>query len=138
MGLLPADWGSGVNVAYVRPGYRGPHAAAAILHAGLRHYAALGFPVCAVNFESFNPEAAALWPRYFTPVCLSLMRMPENPYAQGCWGGSCCRADGQSGLQVAAPYRPPNRLPSPPRRPRSFARRTSPGPRPAAPNAPAG
>ncbi len=73
----------GINGAYVKPGYRGRHAATAILDAGLRHYAAQGVPVCAVNFESFNPEAASFWPRYFTPVCLSLMRMPENPRAGG-------------------------------------------------------
>ncbi len=81
--LLSADTMIGINGAYVRPGYRGRHAAAATLDAGLRHYAALGFPACAVNFESFNPEAAGFWPRYFTPVCLSLMRMPENPRGGG-------------------------------------------------------
>jgi hypothetical protein len=33
---------------------------------------------CAVNFESFNPEAATFWMRYFEPVGLSVMRVPEN------------------------------------------------------------
>jgi GNAT superfamily N-acetyltransferase len=67
----------GINGAYVRPAYRGQGVAAALLDAAVRAYAAQGITSCAVNFESFNPEAAAFWTRYFTPVCLSLLRIPE-------------------------------------------------------------
>ena len=49
----------GITGAYVRPAYRGQRAAVALLDAGLRDYDAWGFTCCAVNFESFNPEAAA-------------------------------------------------------------------------------
>lgn len=68
-----------VTGAYVRPAYRGRRAAPHLLDAGLRHYAAQGFTRCSVDFESFNPEAAAFWPKYFTPVCLSVTRIPEQP-----------------------------------------------------------
>lgn len=77
--LLAAERVVGINGAYVQLAYRGRHAATAILDAALRDYAARGYEACAVNFESFNPEAAAFWPRYYAPVCLSMMRMPENP-----------------------------------------------------------
>ena len=43
----------------------------------LRHYAGEGVTTCAVDFEAFNPEATAFWLRHFTPVCFSLMRVPE-------------------------------------------------------------
>lgn len=75
----------GINGAYVRPAYRGQHVAVALLDAALRTYVAQGVTSCAVTFESFNPEAAAFWPRYFTPVCRSLLRVPE-------WVASACGA----------------------------------------------
>jgi hypothetical protein len=49
-----------------------------MLDAALRHHAALGMTCCAVDFEAFNPDAAAFWLRHFQPVCLSMMRMPES------------------------------------------------------------
>jgi ribosomal protein S18 acetylase RimI-like enzyme len=64
--------------AFVRPAYRGRRAAPALLDAALRDYAAQGFTRCSVDFESFNPEAANFWLRYFEPVCLSLTRIPER------------------------------------------------------------
>ena len=67
----------GITGAYVRPAYRGRGVASALLDAALQAYARQGMTSCAINFESFNPEAALFWPRYFTPVCLSLLRMPE-------------------------------------------------------------
>jgi hypothetical protein len=38
---------------------------------------AQGFERYAVNFESFNPEAASFWMKYFDPLVYSLMRCPE-------------------------------------------------------------
>jgi GNAT superfamily N-acetyltransferase len=67
----------GIGGAYVRPEYRGRGLAAGLLDAALCDYARRGFTRMAVNFESFNPEAAAFWPKYFQPVCLSLVRAPE-------------------------------------------------------------
>jgi GNAT superfamily N-acetyltransferase len=64
--------------AFVRPQYRGNKIAARILNAALRDYAVQGFKRCSVDFESFNPEAAAFWLRYFEPVCFSLLRVPER------------------------------------------------------------
>lgn len=75
--LLCTEGIMGITGAYVRPAYRGQGVAGALLDAALRAYADRGITSCAVNFESFNPEAAAFWPRYFTPVCLSLLRVPE-------------------------------------------------------------
>jgi ribosomal protein S18 acetylase RimI-like enzyme len=66
-----------ITGAYVRPAYRGQRAAAALLDAALRHYQARGFTCCALNFESFNPEASAFWLNHFEPVCYSLLRVPE-------------------------------------------------------------
>jgi GNAT superfamily N-acetyltransferase len=67
-----------ISGAYVRRSYRRRGVADAILDAALRHYAGDGLTCCAVDFEAFNPEAAAFWTRSFTPVCYSLMRVPEN------------------------------------------------------------
>ncbi len=64
--------------AFVRPAYRGRRTAPALLDAALRDYAAQGFARCSVDFESFNPEAANFWLRYFSPVCFSLTRIPER------------------------------------------------------------
>jgi len=67
-----------ITGAYTRPAFRGRGAAPALLDAALAHYAAHGRTRCSVDFESFNPEAAAFWPRYFTPISYSLMRYPEG------------------------------------------------------------
>lgn len=75
--LLCAPEVVGITGAYVRPAYRGRGVASALLDAALQVYARQGMTSCAVNFESFNPEAALFWPRYFTPVCYSLLRVPE-------------------------------------------------------------
>lgn len=64
--------------AFVRPAYRGRKLAPALLDAALRDYAAQGFTRCSVDFESFNPEAANFWLRYFSPVCYALTRIPER------------------------------------------------------------
>ncbi|MBZ0288695.1 MAG: GNAT family N-acetyltransferase, partial [Anaerolineae bacterium] len=64
--------------AYIRPQYRGRKAAPAVLDTALRDYAAQGFKRCSVDFESFNPEAAVFWMRYFQPVCYSVTRIPER------------------------------------------------------------
>jgi ribosomal protein S18 acetylase RimI-like enzyme len=68
----------GITGAYVRPAYRGRKAAVALLDVALRDYAARGFTCCTINFESFNPEAATFWMKYFEPVGLSVVRIPEN------------------------------------------------------------
>jgi GNAT superfamily N-acetyltransferase len=67
-----------VRGAYVRATHRRRGAGNATLDAALRHYADVGLTCCAVDFEAFNPEAAAFWTRSFTPVCYSLMRVPES------------------------------------------------------------
>lgn len=66
-----------ISGAYVRPSQRQRGAATALLDAALGHYAVAGLAYCAVDFEAFNPEAAAFWPRHFRAVCCSLMRVPE-------------------------------------------------------------
>ena len=66
-----------ISGAYVQARARGRGAATAMLDAAFRHYAAAGVTSCAVDFEAFNPEAAAFWLRHFVPVCTSLMRVPE-------------------------------------------------------------
>lgn len=67
----------GITGAYTRPHARGRGIAPALIDAALGDYAPQGYARCAVDFESFNPPAVAFWPRYFTPVCYSLVRVPE-------------------------------------------------------------
>lgn len=82
--VLQSDSAAFCNGAYVRSAYRGRGAGPALLQAALTHYANLGLNGLFVNFESFNPEAASFWPRYFYPTCLSMMRVPEVlPDAEG-------------------------------------------------------
>lgn len=69
---------TGINGAYVRPAHRGCGLAPALLDCALRDYAARGYHACATDFESFNPEAAAFWPKYFETVALSVVRVPER------------------------------------------------------------
>jgi ribosomal protein S18 acetylase RimI-like enzyme len=76
--IVGAETTVAITGAYVRPAYRGHKAAVAMLDAALNDYAARGFERCSVDFESLNPEAATFWPRYFEPVCYSLMRVPEK------------------------------------------------------------
>jgi ribosomal protein S18 acetylase RimI-like enzyme len=76
--IVQSDQTIRISGAFVRPAYRGRSAAAALLDAALRHYAGRGFTCCAVDFESFNPEAAVFWMRYFEPVAFSLTRVPET------------------------------------------------------------
>jgi GNAT superfamily N-acetyltransferase len=76
--IVNSETTTAITGAYVRPDFRGRGATPAMLEAALREYAAHGFERCAVDFETFNPEAAAFWPRYFQPVCYSLSRVPEN------------------------------------------------------------
>lgn len=66
-----------ITGAYMRPEYRGQGAALALLQAALEDYQQRGLSYCAVNFESFNPEAVAFWMKYFEPVCFSVTRVPE-------------------------------------------------------------
>jgi GNAT superfamily N-acetyltransferase len=75
--IVESDDAVCITGAYVRPAYRGRRVAVALLDAALRDYQARGLTFCAVNFESFNPEAAAFWMKYFEPVCLSVVRVPE-------------------------------------------------------------
>lgn len=76
--ILEAEQGVCITGAYFRPNYRGQHAAAALLDAAMRDFSRQGLAYCAVNFESFNPEAASFWMKYFEPVCYSVLRVPEK------------------------------------------------------------
>jgi ribosomal protein S18 acetylase RimI-like enzyme len=76
--IVESEDGVTITGAYVRPAYRGQKVAVALLDAALRDYQARGLKYCAVNFESFNPEAASFWMKYFEPVCFSLLRVPES------------------------------------------------------------
>jgi ribosomal protein S18 acetylase RimI-like enzyme len=75
--VVQANTTIAITGAYIRPDYRRRGAALALLDAALRDYASQGFERCAVDFESFNPEAASFWMKYFAPVCLSVIRVPE-------------------------------------------------------------
>ncbi len=66
------------NAAYVRPAYRGQGLSSGLLNAAMAYFSSRGFRCCSVDFESFNPEAATFWMRYFEPVCFSMVRVPEK------------------------------------------------------------
>ena len=76
--ILASERAVAISGAYVRPAYRGKKAAVALLDSALRNYQSQGLIYCAADFESFNPEAANFWLRYFTPVCYSVVRVPES------------------------------------------------------------
>ncbi len=76
--IISAETTIACTGAYTDPAYRGRGAGKALLHAALRDYAGRGYTACSVDFESFNPEAAVFWMKYFTPVCLSVTRVPET------------------------------------------------------------
>jgi hypothetical protein len=63
---------------YVRPDQCGSGLGPALLDAALADFAARRLVRCTVDFESFNPAAAAFWLRYFQPACFSLVRVPER------------------------------------------------------------
>ena len=69
-----------ISGAYVRPSQRQRGAATGLLDAALRHYAVAGLAYCAVDFEAFNPEAAAFWPRHFRP---GVLLADARPGSQG-------------------------------------------------------
>jgi ribosomal protein S18 acetylase RimI-like enzyme len=75
--VVQGENGAAVTGEYVRPAHRGMGLAPALLDAALAYYRGLGKVRLTVDFESTNPEAAAFWPRYFTPACYSLLRIPE-------------------------------------------------------------
>jgi ribosomal protein S18 acetylase RimI-like enzyme len=76
--IVQAEDAFAITGAYTRPTYRGHGVAPALLDSALRDYAARGYNCCTVDFESLNPEAAAFWMKYFDPVCLSVIRIPEK------------------------------------------------------------
>jgi GNAT superfamily N-acetyltransferase len=76
--IVSAESTVAITGAYVRPTYRGRRVAACLLDAALRDYASQGAERCSVDFESFNPEAAVFWMKYFEPVSLSALRVPES------------------------------------------------------------
>lgn len=76
--IVESDTTIAITAAYTRPAYRGRGAALALLNAGLAYYAEQGIERCSVDFESFNPEAAAFWMKVFQPVCYSVIRVPER------------------------------------------------------------
>ena len=66
-----------ITGAFIRAERRSKGTGAALLDAALKDYAARGYARCSVDFESFNPAACGFWLKYFTPVRLSVARVPE-------------------------------------------------------------
>ena len=76
--LLAGPSTASIHGAYTRPAYRGQRLMPALIDAALATFAEEGVQRCTVDFECVNGAAAAFWPRYFEPVCLSVMRIPER------------------------------------------------------------
>jgi hypothetical protein len=49
-----------------------------LLNGSLEWARAEGYERCAVDFEPMNSLAARFWPKYFQPVCYSLMRKVDE------------------------------------------------------------
>ena len=60
--------------AFTQERFRGRGVGTALLSRVLSWARAQGFERCAVDFEPHNPLATAFWPRYFKPVCYSVVR----------------------------------------------------------------
>lgn len=69
---------TGITGAYIRPAHRRQGLALALLDQLLADAVRRGYHACSVDFESFNPNAASFWPRYFKLATLSLLRIPEK------------------------------------------------------------
>lgn len=67
-----------ITGAYTREGTRGNGVATALLNGSLEWARAEGYERCAVDFEPMNSLAARFWPKYFQPVCYSLMRKVDE------------------------------------------------------------
>lgn len=76
--VVRSDLAIGITGAFIRPQHRGRAAAQAILEAALQAYAQSGLTACWVDFESINPDAYGFWRKYFTVVCHSVVRYPEQ------------------------------------------------------------
>ena len=76
--VVASDTTIAITGAYFRPELRGRGLASALVNTALQDYTTLGFERCSVDFESFNPEAASFWMKYFQPVCYSVVRVPET------------------------------------------------------------
>jgi GNAT superfamily N-acetyltransferase len=63
-----------ISGAFTRQETRGEGVATALLNISLEWARAQGYARCAVDFEPMNSLAARFWPKYFQPVCYSLMR----------------------------------------------------------------
>jgi len=72
-----------ITGAYVRDAYRGLRIAPVLLDAAIYYYIETGRQYCSVDFESFNPEAAAFWMKYFKPIRYSVYRVPETSLRSG-------------------------------------------------------
>jgi GNAT superfamily N-acetyltransferase len=67
-----------ITGAFVRPAWRGKGAARAMLARAIVHYHDLGFERVAVDYETINPDALAFWPKAFSVVAVSMLRVPER------------------------------------------------------------
>ncbi len=76
--IVSGPGSTAITAAYVRPTYRGQGLSSALLEASQAYFSSQGIGCCSVDFESFNPEAAVFWMRYFEPACFSMVRVPEK------------------------------------------------------------
>jgi len=67
-----------ISSAFTREETRGTGVATALLNGSLEWARAEGYERCAVDFEPMNFLAARFWPKYFRPICYSLMRKVDE------------------------------------------------------------
>lgn len=72
--IVSAGHGLGIKCAHVMPEWRGCGVASALLDTALTWAREHNCEICSVDFETFNPTARRFWLRYFSPVCISIMR----------------------------------------------------------------
>lgn len=67
-------WVMNITSAFVRPDARQTGVGALLLNAVQEWLQAKGYPLCGVDFESFNVTGGRFWNRHFTPYTRSLTR----------------------------------------------------------------
>ena len=67
-----------ITSAFTSEAARGAGIATALLNRSLEWARTEGYERCAVDFEPMNSLAARFWPKYFRPVCYSLMRKVDE------------------------------------------------------------
>jgi len=86
--IIQDDQTASILMAFTQASARNKGVATALLNRSLEWAHSQGYERCAVDFETMNFLAARFWPKWFEPVCYSLMRCIDERTAsdeEGAW-----------------------------------------------------